>query len=398
MRVLYCILDNRFGGPHRLAQAVCRQLREQGVETLFFLGQKSPDVWQPEGGRAFARRYIQCFTSHHPLRNLAAFALFLPANLRYIRDLIRSQRVDIVHVDGVSNFLPALAARLARTPIIWHYNDHPPGPLRPILLRLVRALASTVVVQGDQLRNVRTGFDPQLHAKTVVLYPGIDLRQFDPARYDAAARAQVRAQWGVPADGPLIGMVGNLNRLKGHAYFIQAAQRIKEKRPQARFLVVGRKLNTAPGYWRKLQHLTARCGLTQEIVFAGFQDDVARLLAALDVFVLPSVRESCPNVVLEAMAMKVPVVATDVGAVRELVTHEQTGLVVAPRDAEALAQAVLAVLTRPGPQVCALVEAARKRMEQDFSLDRIAGQQKQLYEDLIRAPARQNARIASHGG
>jgi glycosyltransferase involved in cell wall biosynthesis len=380
IRVLYCILDSRFGGPHRLAQTTARQLRDYGVETCFLLGQKSQDVWQPNGFEVFACRRIQCFTRRHPLWNLLAFCCFLPGNLLRICRLIRSHDIDIVHVDGITNFVPALAAALTRTPVVWHYNDHLPDPLRRLLLRQVRALASTVIVQGEGLRETRTGSDPKLSGKTVVLYPGIDLREFDPGRYDPQTRARLREELGVPGDGPLIGMIGNMNRFKGHAYFIRAAQPIKEQVQAAKFLVVGRKLDTDPDYWEQMQRLTADCGLRDDLIFTGFREDIAGLLTALDVFVLSSVLESCPNVVLEAMAMRVPVVATDVGAVSELVLDGRTGFVVPPGDAEAIARAVLACLAMPQEQVRNMTDAARKRVENTFAVDIIARQQCQVYE------------------
>jgi len=386
IRVLYCILDSRFGGPHRLALSTARQLRDYGVETCFLLGQKSRDLWQPAGFEVFARRHIQCFTRRHPLWNFLAFCFFLPANLLRIRRFIRSRDIDIVHVDGISNFVPALAAGLTRTPVVWHYNDHLPGPLRRLLLGLVKVLTSTVIVQGERLREARTGSDPKLAAKTVVLYPGIDLREFDPGRYDAPARARLREELGVPENVPLIGMIGNMNRFKGHAYFIRAAQRIKEQVRAAKFVVVGRKLDTDPDYWDQMQQLTAECGLKEDLIFAGFRDEIAGLLFSWDIFVLSSILESCPNVVLEAMAMGVPVVATDVGAVSELVLEGRTGFVVPPHDAEALARAVLAYLAMSQEQVRKMTDAARKRVEDTFAVDIMAPQQYQVYERVSQRP------------
>jgi glycosyltransferase involved in cell wall biosynthesis len=380
MRVLYCILDNRFGGPHRLAQTVSRQLQQHGVQTFFLLGQKSEDLWRPDGFRVFLCKRIQCFTRRHPLWNLAGFCVALPWNLLRIRRLIVSHDIDIVHVDGITNFVPGLAARMARRPVVWHYNDHLPGALRWGLLRLVNALAYAVIVQGHTLRDARTGAIPSLHAKTIVLPSAIDPREFRPDEYDAGSRTRLRADLGIGPDGPLIGMIGNMNRFKGHAYFIRAAQRIKERVGNARFVIVGKKLDTDPGYWDQLQRLTAECGLEKDMIYAGFREDVPSVLAALDVFVLSSTLESCPVVLLEAMAMKTPVVATDVGAVAEMIAHGRTGFVTPPRDAEAIAEAVLAVLAKPREQLRNMVEQARKTVEREFSVDTIARQQLQVYE------------------
>jgi glycosyltransferase involved in cell wall biosynthesis len=395
MKVLYCILDNRFGGPHRRAHALARQLREYNVETLFVTGCKTDDVWRPNDMAVFHLKHLQCFQRHRSLWNLIQFAGWLPGTVRRICRLIRSHDITLVHVDGIFNFVPALAAWWTHTPVVWHYNDYPPRPLRGVLLRGVRALADTVIVQGEKLKEARTASDPKLARKTVVLLGGIDLREFDPSRYDARARARRRQEWGVPADSPLIGMIGNMNRFKGHAYFIRAAQRIKEQVKDARFLVVGRKLNTNPDYWDRMQQLTAACGLQHDLIFTGFQEDVAGLLSALDVFVLPSTLESCPNVVLEAMAMRVPVVATDVGAVSELLAGGQAGRLVPSADAEALARAVLECLRMPRRQVEEIVATARDRVERVFSLRETAVRQKQIYERVVAARrARASAPLA----
>lgn len=382
MRVLYCILDNRFGGPHRLAETVSRRLRRYGVETVFLLGRKSQDVWRPEGFSVFHRRHLQCFTRRRPVWNLAGFCVALPWTLMAVRRLIESNDIDIVHVDGITNFVPALAAGLARRPVVWHYNDHVPDLLRGTLLRMVNALACAVIVQGRRMRDDRTGAIPSLHAKTVTLPSAVDSDTLCRENYAADTRARIRAGLGVGPDGPLIGMIGNMNRFKGHAYFIQAARRIKEQIGNARFVIVGRKLDTDLAYWERLQRLTSECGLEEDVVYAGFRDDVPAILAAMDVFVLSSVLESCPVVLLEAMAMKTPVVATDVGAVTEMVDSGRTGFVVPPRDPQAIAEAVLAILALPPDRVRDMVERARKTVEGDFSVETVARQQLQLYERL----------------
>jgi len=386
--VLYCILDNRVGGPHRLAETVARRLRRYGVETLFLVGQKTTEVWRPDGFESFPCKHIQCFTRRRPVLNFVRFCCLLPCNLFKIRRLLRRRDIGIVHVDGVTNFVPALAARWAGVPIVWLYNDHLPGPLQRMLLPLVTRLSSTVLVQGKGLREARTAGDSRLHAKTCVLYSAVDTEKLVPPDGDKARRDRIRADLGVPTDCILIGAVGNLNQFKGYTYFLEAAARVKKQVAQARFLVVGRQLDTDTAHWDHLQQLTARLGLQDSVVFAGFREDVPRVLSALDVFVLSSILESCPVALLEAMAMKVPVVATRVGAVEEMVDHEQTGLLVAPRDPEAIANAVLGILNGPPEQVRNMVEQARKTVEERFAVDTIAKEQWRVYEKICANPVR----------
>jgi len=385
MKVLYCILDNRCGGPHRLAHAVALWLREQDIETLFLLGYKAGETWHPDGFQSFVCRRIQCFRRQSPVFNFIGFIAALPYTLSRLCRIIKSNDIDIVHVDGVTNFVPALAARLTGRPIVWLYNDYLPRPLRPLLMPLMTKLASTVLVQGDCLKRLYTEGNPKLWDKTVVLHSGVDTAKFTPDAYGPDSRRRIRQELGLPADCLLVGTIRNVNRFKGLTYFIEAAGRIKSRVPSAKFVIVGRKLDTDPGYWDHLQQLTEQLGLKQDVIFTGFREDVPAVLSALDVFVLASIEESCPVALLEAMAMKVPVVATDVGAVSEMVLHGRTGFVVPPREPDAIAEAVLTYSSAPGAQVRQMVEAARQRIEAEFAIDKIAWQQKCLYESIVRA-------------
>ncbi len=382
IRVLKCILDSRFGGPHRRSFAIARRLRGQGVETLFLFGYRGSRL---EGHEDFEQHYVshlQFMTRRHTILSLLLFLFFLPLNVLRIRRLIKSEQIDLVEVDGVTNTVPALAGRLSGLPVLWCYNDHPPRPVRVFLLPWLERLATRVVVQGERLRQSRTAGRPRLHAKTTILYPGIDLEKFDPARCTPAARQTLREQWGVASDSPLIGVVGNVNRLKGHTYFIEAAGRILREVPNARFAIIGRRIDSNPGCWQELQGLTNRLGLSRNVIFTDYLEDIPAVLRALDVFVLSSVFESCPNVVLEAMAMKVPVVATDVGAVPELLGDGAAGIIVPPRDAGAIARGVLTCLARPIPETRDITDVARKRVETLFGLDKIARLELELYYAL----------------
>jgi glycosyltransferase involved in cell wall biosynthesis len=383
LRVLYCILDNRCGGPHRRAQAISCLLRSDHIETVFLMGHKADPSWRPDGFPSFTRRDIQCFRRQAPLWNFLRFCAALPGNLLYLRKIIESNRIDLVHVDGVTNFVPALAGHLAGRPVVWLYNDHPPGPLRPILLSLVTALASTVVVQGECLRQSLTAGRPRLRDKTVVLPSAVDPGRFVAEEGAPLQRQRLRQELGIPAPCTVIGTVQNVGRIKGGTHFLKAAARIKKRLAPVRFLVVGRKLDTDPGYWDHLQQLTVQLGLQQDVIYTGFREDIPAILSALDLFVLASLQESCPVALLEAMAMKVPVVATDVGAVSEMVSHTYSGFVVPPGDSEAIAQAVVTYLNLPQERVHDMTAAARKRVEDTFHIGIIARQQYELYERVF---------------
>ncbi len=386
MKVLYCIMDNRCGGPHRLAYDVALRLREHDIETLFLTGYKAGETWQPEGFQSFSRKNMQLLRRRRPLWSLVRFFWALPFNVASISRVIRTNDIDLVHVDSLHNFVPALAARLTGRPLVWLYNDYLPGPVRRALLSLASALASTFLVQGENLKQLHTAGRPKLRDKTVVLYSGVDARRFAPDEHGAEQRRRVREELGLPAECTLVGTIRAIHRLKGYTYFLEAAAQIKSRISSAKFLIVGSRLDTDPGYWDHLQQLTEQLGLTQDVVFTGFREDIPAILSALDVFVLASIEESCPVALLEAIAMKVPVVATDVGAVSELVLDGRTGFVVPLRDGGAIAKAALTLLEMPREQLRAMVEAGRERVETTFDIDAIALQQRRIYESLSRPP------------
>jgi glycosyltransferase involved in cell wall biosynthesis len=148
--------------------------------------------------------------------------------------------------------------------------------------------------------------------------------------------------------------------------FLEACHRVQEALPQARWLCVGDGPERAA-----LERRAAGYSPPLQIVWAGWREDVPRLLAALDVFVLASRAEAFPLVVLEAMAAARPVVATDVGGVREAVVHGETGLLVPPEDPEALADAVLDLLGDVNKRR-ALGQAGRAWVKREFTLERQA--------------------------
>ncbi|MGH7393721.1 MAG: glycosyltransferase, partial [Candidatus Rokuibacteriota bacterium] len=175
-------------------------------------------------------------------------------------------------------------------------------------------------------------------AKIVVVPNGCDLSRFAPGR----DREAVRRELGLEGQTPVAGVVGRLESQKGHEWLLQAWPAVLREMPDARLLVVG------DGSLRDaLEAQARRAGVAPSVVFTGFRADVPRLLDALDVLVLPSLYEGMPLTAIEAAAMARPVVATAVDGTPEVVHDGETGFLVPPADAPALARAVGAVLRDP---------------------------------------------------
>jgi glycosyltransferase involved in cell wall biosynthesis len=199
----------------------------------------------------------------------------------------------------------------------------------------------------------------------------------DFACTDPAARGQVRREFGIPPASPVVISVGRLDSVKGHIYLVEAAARVREAVPNARFLLVG----SGPEESR-LRRRAAELNMGDGLIFAGLRHDVARLLAAADVAVLPSLYEGFGLAAVEAMAAGMPVVGTRVGGLPEVIVDGETGLLVPPASPEGMAEAVIR-LCRDADLRRRLGDAGRERHAQRFTLDRMIREFENIYGECL---------------
>ncbi|MBC7106760.1 MAG: glycosyltransferase, partial [Firmicutes bacterium] len=244
-----------------------------------------------------------------------------------IVELVRD--ADLVHTHGVrANLLGRIAARLARRPLVTTVHsllrmDYPTLWTRlpnALAERLTRGLTRRFIAVSRQLAEelVREGVAP---ARVSVIYNGIDVEDFQPRR----PRDQVRRELGYGPGVPLVATVARLHPVKGHRYLLEAARLVVEARPEVRFLVVG----AGPGR-ENLEAYAEQLGVGKQVRFTGFVSDVASLLGAVDLVVVPSLWEGFGLTAVEALNVGVPVVATAVGGLPEVVRPRETGLLVPP--------------------------------------------------------------------
>ena len=278
---------------------------------------------------------------------------------RVARDL-RLRRVQIVHgylFEG--NFLAALVGRLARLPVTLVSKrslDRYDRVDRRVAAWLSNVLANRVLVNAAAVRDLVAEHEWCAPERITLIPNGVAL----PTAGDTAADAESPDPRG---SGPLVGMVGRLNWKKGYEYALEAAAHLHRRIPDLRFDIVG------DGSLRPALEDAARAaGLGDTVRFLGQRRDVPALMRRFDCFVLSSVIEGMPNVLLEAMALRRPVVTTSAGGSAEIVADGESGLVVPPRDGVALADAVERVLTDPG-LAQRLATAGERRVREHFSLE-----------------------------
>ena len=381
VRILNALYDERVGGPQLRVLQVADRLNARGFETT---------VVMPKGDGNFASLLAQAQIPFHdfdlvrlrrsfnPIEHTRYVAKFW-SNVMELRRLIRERHIDIVHTNGLMNLQTPLAARLEGVGLVWHLNDlGTPKLLRLMFLPLVRAwshriaLAARAVGQYCFPRATLTGKRFQL------LYAPVDTRRFNP-QVDGT---KVREELGIAPEYSVVGIIANICPGKGQEYFLEAAALIKRKHPDARFLVVGGRLDNRSEFWSELKTQTANLGLDRDTFFLGRRSDVPEVLRAMTVFVQASDSEACPMAVLEASASGLPVVATNVGGTPELVEDGVTGILVEPRNAKQIAQAVLRLLDSP-EMACRMGMSGAERMRKHFSLDACVDGHARMYNAVL---------------
>jgi glycosyltransferase involved in cell wall biosynthesis len=294
--------------------------------------------------------------------------------LRIMR-VIRRERVSLVHThSSIDAWLGGVAARATRVPVV--RTRHVSIPIRHGFNPVYTRLADRVITSGEAIRRMVVGAGAA--ADRVVAIPaGVNLEEF-PFRLRSDAAAE---RLGLSA--PVIGSVAMFRGSKGHAHLIEAFGRIRARHPRATLLLVGDGIRRQ---W--VEGLARAAGLAPAVVFTGFRHDVAALLGTMDCFVLASTRtEGVPQSLLQAFAAGVPVVASDVGGVSEVVVDGATGLLVKPESAAELDRGIETVLAdRAGAERRA--RAARTLIEQRFSHHVLMARLLDLYGELLRERAR----------
>jgi glycosyltransferase involved in cell wall biosynthesis len=299
--------------------------------------------------------------------------------------LICREKPHIVHTHTAkAGFLGRVAARLAGVPVIVHtFHGHVLhgyyGPMKNELLRRVEQslawITDRLVTVSEQVKNELVGYGIAKAEKISVVPLGFDL---DPFLNSHAQHGEFRQrEMGLSDEHKLVGIVGRIFPIKNHALFLESAARIAAQEPAARFVIVG------DGVFRpNLENQARELGITDRVLFTGWRRDLPRICADLNVLVVSSDNEGTPVSAIEAMASSCPVVATRVGGLPDLIEDQKTGRLVPPRDAEALAGAVVALLRDP-QRARELGKNGRDSVRHRFTVQRLLRDMDDLYRQLL---------------
>lgn len=302
-----------------------------------------------------------------------------PSAILAFRRLLAETRPQILQLNSSrDSWIGCAATRtVAARPRIIRIR-HISTPLnRNITTRLLyrRLIDMVIVTGGERTRRAlieRDGLEPQRVASFPI---GIDTDYFRPGPPDS----DLRAELGVSSGQLLIGLISYLRSYKGHEYFIEAAARVAAKRRDATFLIVGEGPEE-PVIRRRIES----SGLGQSIRMLGFRDDLLNVFRSLDLFVIPSVEgDTIPQVLMQALAMELPVVSTTIGSIPDVVLDGETGFVVPPRDADSLADRIAVLLDDPALRF-RMGKRGRALVEGRYSLGRMLDNLEAIYTKLTR--------------
>jgi glycosyltransferase involved in cell wall biosynthesis len=325
----------------------------------------------------------------HPLHTPRALAeLALAAG--QVRRAARRHRAELVHANSIRAGIVLGLARRSLPATVVHVRDClPPGALSSATLRLIASSATTVVANSRY--TARSVLEAAPAARTEVVYNAVDLRRWDPARIDRGeARRRLQAELGSDLDRRLLlGVVAQISPWKGQDTAIEALRLLVAEGIDAQLLLIGSAKFVARAtrfdnerYVAELRASIARAGLEDRVSWLGEREDVPQLMRALDILLLPSREEPFGRALIEAMALGVPVLATNVGGPGEVVEDGVQGRLLSPLEPAAWARAARELAERP-ELAAQMGGAGRSRVEQMFTLERHVDAMMAVYDRAL---------------
>jgi glycosyltransferase involved in cell wall biosynthesis len=328
------------------------------------------------------------------VREMVPNAIGTLAGLSGLAAYIRKHKIDVIHCTEKPRdaFYGLLLAKATGARYVVHLHVKAENWLRPIV-RLAMRHADALIGVSDFVSQsiVELGYPAE---KTYSVLNSLDISRWNNQENgetdatgwnDRNTGATVRAEFGIPSDMPVMALVARICPWKGHGDLLRALAIVKEQQPRFRVLFVGiddpRATPGGGSYTAELRALCKELNITEQVIFTGFRNDVPDVIAASDIYTMPSFEEPFGVVYLEAMAMRKPVVALDNGGAREIIQHGKSGLLSLPGDHATLAAHILTLLKDPQLRQQMGLHG-RQQVEEQFTPQRMARDVEVLYRRL----------------
>jgi glycosyltransferase involved in cell wall biosynthesis len=361
IRIVYLIDNLLHGGTQTFLLNLARSLRDRGyAQRIICLNRADSSLL---GLFRTAAIPVEVWPAWQSVSGFALLRLAI---------LFREERTQVVQTMlTCADVLGRLAGRVARRPIIVSSLRGYLAPWQHLVNRLTLPLAHSITVNADSLRSL-VGARKKMTSRIVTIHNGIDVESVP-----STSRSEARAALGLGEHEFALGCVGRLSVEKGQRDLMAAFEQLAAVQGTAVLLLIG----DGPDR-RRLQTMASASRFASQIRLLGARVDACALLTGLDLLVLPSRDEGMPNIVLEAMAAGLPVVATRVGGVPDIVQDGVTGILVRPQDDEGLASAIERLAQNPQKRL-QMVDAGRTRVAKDFPLSSMVDGYDQLYRGLL---------------
>ncbi|HEX5323635.1 MAG TPA: glycosyltransferase family 4 protein [Capsulimonadaceae bacterium] len=376
-RILHLITEGVIAGAEQalveLADAHDAAAWDVRFATLFPAGEMNKRI-EDLGGTCYALQF-------HRTRDLPATAIRLAR-------LIDKHEIDILHTHLVhAGMAGVLARRLCRRSLhLAHTRHHSDAlyqfgarfglPYKAKVDGFIARRQDAVCAVSKAARDILVERERVRPDRVRIVYPGANIARLR-SRVTEGAATRVRAEFGVAAGQPLLGVIAHLVPKKGHHYLLEAMPAVLARFPGARLVLVGRGDELA-----RLEAEVQRLALGQSIIFAGYRTDVPDIITALDLVVQPSLEEGLPLSLIESMALAKPVVATAISGIPEVVEHGKTGLLAPSADSPALADAIIELLSDPDRR-CEMGRLGETRARAAFDVSRLARHYEEVWSTIL---------------
>ncbi len=358
MKILQILPELKVGGVERGTVDFAKYLIAHGHQAIVI-----------SNGGGMVSELNEAGAKHYKLPVHQKNILKMIQMIKRVRKIIQDENVQIVHARSrIPAWIAYFACRKTEASFMTtchgYYGNH--------LTSQVMGWSKLVIVPSQSIGRLMID-QFKVQPENIRCIPrSVDLTRFKPKDETTSSASQC-----------VIAIVGRLTPLKGHTYFLRAMAQVVRSIPYAKIWIIGDAPASKESYRQELETLAKRLGLEAHVQFWGNRSDVQELLRGVDILVLSSiVPEAFGRVILEAQAVGIPVVATHVGGVVDIIDDEKTGLLVAPKDEEAMAKAVIR-LHRDQALVKRFVTEAREKLKNHFSLEHMASQTLKVYEELL---------------
>ncbi len=384
--VLYVHANNTdIGGADYCLFKLASELDRKRFRPIICLSKKTDifDLYRKAGIKTYLVNMERIKKNKNPLFLLKLLVKIIPT-VMCLRKIIKKEGVDIVHGNDLLDIYGPMAGKLANVPVTQYVRWIIVSPVW-----MKKIITCIVLIINDMIITVSNGVAKEMFSKDGAVLPNIttcyDWIDMDKVGHSEKG-ADIRMEYDIPPDVPVVGCVGRLEYWKGQDVFIKAAAEVLSHFPETRFLVVGGGVEGRgrEAYAVQLKALARELNIEDKVIFAGHRSDISDVMKSFDIFVHSSITpDPLPGVVMEAMYCSRPVVGADAGGVPEEVAEDITGLLYPPGNHRQMADKIIYLLGRP-KVARQMGERGKKRVKKIFDKNILCARMEDIYKNLVK--------------